>query len=256
MVPPARPAKDDPRARKATQADILPNQGDFGLSVRIGDLIAPAGVYAGDRDMFVFLVNPDRIIDDGGKGLMRGVFVWNSEVGAGAFKVRTFLMENCCSNHICWNTSAVKDLRIIHRKGSIGAFGHKMTVQLRDYTEMSTSSEQNMVKAARQYEIAPDQEAVVNRLYDIKSLALTRDDLANGWDYAVKYEDAARSAPTTAWGFVHGLTRYSQQSPYADARAPVRCGCWRYLGDGGLVCQNARFSANNSRLRYSPITRR
>ena len=81
VVPPARPAVDDPRARPATQADILPNQGDFGLSVKVGDMIAPAGVYCGDRDMFIFMVNPNRLIDDGVKGLMRGVFLWNSVRG-------------------------------------------------------------------------------------------------------------------------------------------------------------------------------
>ncbi len=35
-VPPARPAADDPRARPATEEDILPNQGTFGLSVKVG----------------------------------------------------------------------------------------------------------------------------------------------------------------------------------------------------------------------------
>jgi len=44
MVPPARPAVDDPRARPATASDIVLNQGNFALSVRVGDPIAPAGV--------------------------------------------------------------------------------------------------------------------------------------------------------------------------------------------------------------------
>src|SRR5205823_3039256 len=80
MVPPARPAVDDPRARPATIEDIVPGQDSFGLAVKEGDLIAPAGVYAGDRDMFVFLVQPDKIIDVAGSdGLMRGVFISNSE---------------------------------------------------------------------------------------------------------------------------------------------------------------------------------
>ena len=104
-VPPARPANDDPRARPATEADILPGQGAFGLSVKLGDLIAPAGVYCGDRDLFVFLVHAERTIDDGNQGLMRGVFLWNSEVGAGAFKVRTFYLENVCGNHVRHFTS-------------------------------------------------------------------------------------------------------------------------------------------------------
>lgn len=98
VTPPARPAVKDPRARRATVNDILPDQDSFGLSVKVGDMIAPAGVYCGDRDMFVFLVNPNRVVDDGGKGLMRGVFVWNSEVGAGAFKVKAFMLEHVCGN--------------------------------------------------------------------------------------------------------------------------------------------------------------
>ena len=48
----------------------------------------------------MFLVNPNRILDDGNKGLMRGVFLWNSEVGKGAFKMKSFYLENVCGNHI------------------------------------------------------------------------------------------------------------------------------------------------------------
>ncbi len=46
-VPPARPVGDINRhlARPATEADVLKDSG-FGLSVKVGDLIAPAGIYA------------------------------------------------------------------------------------------------------------------------------------------------------------------------------------------------------------------
>ena len=45
-------------------------------------MIAPAGIYASDHDMFAFLVNEEYRIDDGSDGgLARGFFVQNSEVG-------------------------------------------------------------------------------------------------------------------------------------------------------------------------------
>ena len=51
-VPPARPATEDPRARPATKEDII-EQGNFWGSIKEGDMIAPAGVYRGDRDSFI-----------------------------------------------------------------------------------------------------------------------------------------------------------------------------------------------------------
>ena len=56
-VPPARPAfHNQPGARPATEADLLADR-EFGLSVKVGDMIAPAGLYASDHDCFVFMVN-------------------------------------------------------------------------------------------------------------------------------------------------------------------------------------------------------
>lgn len=218
MVPPARPNGNDSRARPATQADILPNQGDFGLSVNVGDMIAPAGVYEGDRDMFIFLVNPARTIDDGVKGLMRGVFIWNSEVGAGAFKVRTFLVENVCGNHICWGASKVVDLRMVHRGEKIKDFGPKMIVQLKQYADGASREEEMMVKKARTFALGKDRAEVVEALFNNKTVGLTKRDIEDSFDTAEHWEHTAKAAPTTAWGFVHGLTRFSQTKQFADSR--------------------------------------
>ena len=80
-VPPARPVRSGQKGtRIATEADILRNQGDFGLSVKVGDLIAPAGLYASDHDMFVFMVNEVDPVFDGQKFLQKGFFLQNSEV--------------------------------------------------------------------------------------------------------------------------------------------------------------------------------
>jgi hypothetical protein len=218
-TPPARPSVKDARARPATEADILPNQDDFGLSVKVGDMIAPAGVYRGDRDMFIFLVNPNRIIDDGGKGLMRGVFLWNSEVGGGAYKVKTFYLENVCGNHIVWGVSKLNEIKIFHRRNAAITFGPTTLRELKTYANASTADEEGMILSARQTFIAPNRLEVIEKLSNMKSLGMSRREVETSFDTAIEWEHTALSAPTTVWGFVHGLTRYSQQFQYADERA-------------------------------------
>ena len=210
VVPPARPSfGGDNRARPATKADILPNQDDFGLSVKEGDMIAPAGVYYGDRDMFVFMVNPNRVIDDGGKGLMRGLFVYNSEVLDKPIELQTFYLENVCGNHICWGVSG----ELSHT----GAVGWREA--LGRYTGADTADERGFIKACRTFELGEDREDATVFLHKhSKYVGLSLKDIRGAFDTAEEYESTAGSPPTTAWGFVHGLTRYSQQSPYAGVR--------------------------------------
>lgn len=217
-VPPARPAVDDPRARPATASDILPDQGDFGLSVQVGDMIAPAGVYCGDRDLFVFLVHPARVIDDGNRGLMRGMFLWNSEVGAGAFKVRTFYLENVCGNHICWGASEVREIKVRHRGDRILRADREMIDQLRDYAEASCAVEEEMLRKARAHALGEDREETVRKVHGIRSIGLTLAEIEAAYEGAERWENVSKSPPTSAWGFVHGLTRLSQRQLYADQR--------------------------------------
>jgi hypothetical protein len=222
MVPPARPHGEDPRARPATLEDIVPNQGAFGLQVKVGDMIAPAGCYASDRDMFVFMVNPNRVIDvNGSEALMRGVFIWNSEVGAGAFKVQTFYLEAVCGNHIVWGASGVETFRLVHKGKNFLNFGHKLSQQLSNFSNQDTSKERRMIESARNYVIGKDRKEVVDTLYNNKSLGLTKGVIEATYSVAVEYEHTAKSDPNTAWGMSHALTRYSQYTSNTDERTKL-----------------------------------
>jgi hypothetical protein len=224
MVPPARPcmAFTDPRARPATLADIVPGQDAFGLAVKVGDTIAPAGCYASDRDMFVFLVNPNRVIDvDGSEALMRGVFIWNSEVGAGAFKIQTFYLEAVCGNHIVWGASGVETYRLVHKGRNFENFGGKLGKQLVNFANQDTTKEQRMIESARNYVLGKDREEVVDTLYNNKSLGLTKQVIDATYSVAISYEHTAKSSPRTAWGMAHALTRYSQRFINTDERTKL-----------------------------------
>ena len=100
MVPPARPHDgSDPRARAATETDVLPNVGaGGGAKVNIGDTIAPSGIYYDDRSSFAILVNPKRVIDTGDDngGLWQAAMVGNSEVGGKPWWVLDCLLEGIC----------------------------------------------------------------------------------------------------------------------------------------------------------------
>jgi hypothetical protein len=219
MVPPARPSPmTDPRSRPATVEDIVPGQDNFGLSVKVGDMIAPAGVYASDRDMFVFMVNPERVFDDGVKGLMRGFFMWNSEVGAGAFKMKTFMLESVCGNHICYGATQVKEVKVVHKGRAIDSMAQQVKITMKTYGEMGESGERQMITKARSYELGKTKEEVIEMLFNMKQLGLSKGDIESSYDTAVRWEHTAKASPRTAWGLVHGLTRFSQTKPYTDER--------------------------------------
>ena len=70
----------------------------------IGAERVPSGAYLGDRDMFLFLVDGNRNLDDptdrSHAGLFRGFMLRNSDVGAAALTLDLFLFRAVCANHI------------------------------------------------------------------------------------------------------------------------------------------------------------
>lgn len=220
-VPPARPARPDQAgARPATAADVLPNQGDFALRVKEGDMIAPAGLYASDHDMFAFLVNEERRIDDGtAGGLARGVFVSNSEVGAASLKVTRFLYRHVCGNHIVWDAKDVQELRIVHRGRNDRRFAYQLRSELRNYADETATDDQNRIRAAQRFEIAGTKEEVLDRLFGLK--ILPRKTIEAAYEHA-EAESALRpncgNSPRSAWGMAQGVTSLSQGEAYAEDR--------------------------------------
>jgi hypothetical protein len=70
----------------------------------IGAEHVPSGAYLGDRDVFLFVVDEDRDLDDptdaSHAGLFRGFMLRNSDVGAAALTLDVFLYRSVCSNHV------------------------------------------------------------------------------------------------------------------------------------------------------------
>jgi hypothetical protein len=220
-VPPARPCHEGQAgARPATEADLLSRDG-FSLSINVGDLIAPAGLYASDHDMFAFMVNEGRRIADGtAEGLSRGFFCWNSEVGAASFGIMTFLYRNVCGNHIVWGASGVNELRIRHvGNADDKAFG-ALQGELVRYADSSASEDEAKIEAAKRFQIAATKDETLDAIFRMRIAGLSRDKIGQGYDLAEVNTDVDGS-PRSAWGLAQGLTRLSQTLPYADARVVV-----------------------------------
>lgn len=122
--------------------------GEFGKAVTVTK--ANTTLYAGDRDMFVFLADEQNRIEiadrrDGKPGsLARGFFVWNSEVGDKTFGVSTFLFDYVCMNRIVWGAQDVKQITIRHTSGAPDRWVDEVAPALQSYAD---SSAQNIVKA-------------------------------------------------------------------------------------------------------------
>jgi len=217
-VPPARPVKNDPRARPATEADVM-DIGMGGLSVKVGDMIAPAGLYASDHDMFGFMVNEAYRINDGtSEGLSRGFFVENSEVGASAFKMTQFLYRHVCGNHIVWGAKNVREISIRHIGSANEKAWYKLGIELKRYAQSSASDIEAKIASARTYEIAKTKEEVLDKLFNMK--ITSRKNLELAYDETETHGNGDGN-PNTVWGMTQGLTRVSQLSQYADERTEL-----------------------------------
>ncbi|HVJ66688.1 MAG TPA: DUF932 domain-containing protein [Caulifigura sp.] len=229
QVPPARPAMaNQSGARPATEEDILERRA--GLSVKVGDLIAPAGLYASDHDMFAFMVNEQIRIEDGTEGgLARGFFVSNSEVGAAAFKITKFLYKFVCGNHIVWDAKEVKEIRIVHRGSADRRYAGQLVAELWKYARESSAGDEQRIEAARRFEIGSNKDEVLDRLFGIKSLGIPWKTLDAAYEHVVRHPERYKASPRSAYGMANGLTAISQETNYADDRTSLDRAAGRVL---------------------------
>ena len=72
------------------------------------------GLYCGEQDMFVFLIDPTGWCEIEGEAFAPGMFLWNSEVGCRSVGVQTFWFQAVCQNHIVWDAVEVIDFSRKH----------------------------------------------------------------------------------------------------------------------------------------------
>jgi hypothetical protein len=177
---------------------------------------APKGLYAGDRNVFVFMVNEDRRLSDGtDEGLARGFFCWNSEVGQMSFGFKAFLYRYVCGNHIVWGAEELFDLRMVHlgkgmTREAMSAIGKTLTA----YINAPATQDQTVIDLARKKTVAKDAAEAVNWLQrpprkwnQGQAISMVQEVERQGKD------------PTNLWELVNAGSLLSQNKKYADERS-------------------------------------
>lgn len=127
--------------------------GEFGKAVNVDK--GNTTLFAGDRDMFVFLADEQHRIEipnrrNGQAGSMaRGFFMWNSEVGSSTFGLATFLFDYVCCNRIVWGAAEYQEVKIRHTASAPDRFLDEMRPALTAYANASASGVVKAIEDAR-----------------------------------------------------------------------------------------------------------
>jgi hypothetical protein len=176
----------------------------------------PSGAYLGDRDMFLFLVNENRDLDDPTDsthaGLFRGFILRNSDVGAAALTLDLFLYRACCANHVLWGFQHVAGFRRRHVGASIQEAWTTSLHAIRTALDADPSADRTLLLRSTTQELGPTRDAVLNAV--VQRLDVSQKQAAEAYSLAEQYE----ANPRSVWGYVQGLTRLSQRTPWQDGR--------------------------------------
>lgn len=193
--------------------------GEFGRQVTVTK--DNTTLFAGDRDMFVFLADEQNRIEmpnrrDGKAGsLARGFFVWNSEVGSTTFGIAAFLFDYVCCNRIVWGAQEFKQVTIRHTRSAPDRWIEEMRPALQSYANSSTVSVVQAIEDARSKRIlatAPDMTEFLANRFGSKLMAQA----------IQRAHEADEGRPIeTMWDAVTGATAYARGIVNQDERVKV-----------------------------------
>ncbi len=174
--------------------------------------VKPSGLYASDRDVFMFMVDGGHMLDVNPRAqLHRGFIVWNSETGARTFGLMTFLFNKICGNHIIWGAQDVSTLLIRHSKNGPARFDSEAAPRLMEYVNSSAKREEATVRAAVARALPATRDELDTFLAPFK---FTKAETSEAIEFARREEGQC----ATLWDLVQGFTAYARGFDYVDAR--------------------------------------
>ena len=174
-------------------------------------------LYASDRDVFIFLVDPENPVEIDGDLMYRGFYTWNSEVGAKSFGLTTFLYRVVCDNRLIWGASDIKELRIRHTSGAPERFEYEGARLLARYAEESAGRVEEQVRRAKTFEL-PRAERVDNGWEKwLKERGFAASVAKNAVASAREEEGEARSL----WDIINGVTATARRIRHTDSRVAL-----------------------------------
>lgn len=197
-----------------------PQRGGFSRRTEVDDIpfepdpepATGTGLYAGEQDMFCFLIDPLGWAEIGDQAFAPGFFVWNSEVGRRSVGVQTFWFQAICQNHIVWDAVEVvefsrKHTANVHESVKTIRTTIERLVEKRDQRRDGFAS---LIKKSMETSLGPDAESVLKTLH------------AHGIGKAVAkraVEIGRRRGLFTIFSMIDALTRLSSDLKHAGDRA-------------------------------------
>jgi hypothetical protein len=173
-------------------------------------------LFGSSQDVFMYFIDGGSIVDGGGERdqLHRGVYIWNSEVGAATFGIATFLFRACCGNFLTWGVENAKILNIRHTSGGPERFVNDAVPALKEFARTSVKQLEEGVKAAKSFMLPTDEDEVLK--FAVKH-GFNRAESKRAIAAAQTEEGSLRSL----WDLVNGFTATARMMAFADAKADL-----------------------------------
>lgn len=176
-------------------------------------------LYAGDRDMFVFLADEEHRIEipdrrNGQPGsLARGFFCYNSEVGAGTLGLASFLFDYVCGNRIVWGAQGFQEIKIRHTSGAPDRWVEQVAPAIEQYAHSSSAGVVDAVAAAKAKRIG-DKDRVA-------SFLASRFTKAQAKAIGLAHEADEGRPIETIWDVTVGATAYARTIEWQNERVMI-----------------------------------
>ena len=174
------------------------------------------GTFNWGYDPFLFFSVEDRYLDDPTDpthaGLFRGFILRNSDVGAAALSLDVFLFRCVCANHLIWGFQHVAGFRRRHVGASIQDAWTTSLNDVRVALDADTANDRTQILRAMSQELGSTRDAVLDTA--VQRLDVSQKQATEAYTLAEQFE----TNPRSVWGYVQGLTRLSQRTPWQDGR--------------------------------------
>lgn len=180
------------------------------------------GLYCGEQDLFVFLIDPTGWIEIENEAFCPGMFVWNSEVGRRSVGIQTFWFQAICANHIVWDATEVVEFSRKHTANVRDALSDIREIMHRLVLKRDSRRDQfaEVIRKAMKAHLGADDEDALKLLarHDIPR-ALAKEAL----------DIARRDGRLTIFSVVDALTRISGNLSYIGDRTDLDAKASRLL---------------------------
>lgn len=175
-------------------------------------------LYAGDRDLFIFLCDEDkrvevqtRVGDPSSAGMLyRGFMISNSEEGSASMTVRFFAYDGICGNRIIWGAHELGNISIRHTASAPDRYLEEITPALNAYANSDTAKMVDRIAIAQQ-----------QRVDNLDAFLASRFGPRIGDRIVAAHETDEHRPMETVWDVVTGVTAYARGIAYQGDRVLV-----------------------------------